>query len=87
MKAFDRFQQRSKKVYNGQSVLKNHFLHGYPKHYTDNTMDYSIVEQYKDHEYVWIIDKGIETLRTFPWHFKPTEHGEYKFPYVYKRSK
>jgi len=87
MRAVDRFEQRSKTVYNGQDVLKNHFLHGYPKHYTDDTMDYSIVEQYKDHDYVWIIDKRIETLRTFPWHFKPTTLGEYKFPYVYKRSK
>ena len=64
MRAVDRFEQRSKTVYNGQDVLKNHFLHGYPKHYTDDTMDYSIVEQYKDH-YVKLIVVNKKDLYQF----------------------
>lgn len=87
MRAIDKFQKYGRTVYNGQDVLKNHFLNGYPKHYTKDTMDYSIVEQYQDYDYVWIIDKDLETLRTFPWHFKPKEFGIHCFPYVYKRSK
>ena len=87
MRAFDRFERYGQKIYNGQDVLKNHFLHSYPIHYTEDTMDYSIVKDYQDHDYVWIVDKNIDTLRTFPWHFKPTEVGIHCFPYVYKRSK
>jgi|DEB0MinimDraft_10_1074344.scaffolds.fasta_scaffold00018_7 hypothetical protein len=87
MRAFDRFERYGQKIYNGQDVLKNHFLHSYPIHYTKDTMDYSVVKDYQDHDYVWIVDKNIETLRTFPWHFRPTEVGIHCFPYVYKRSK
>ena len=87
MRAVDKFSRYGRTVYNGQDVLKNHFLNGYPRHYTNDTMDYSIIDQYKDYDYVWIVDKDLETLRTFPWHYKPKEHGIHCFPYVYKRSK
>lgn len=88
MKAIDKFQRFGQTIYNSQDVLKNHILYKYPIHLTDNTEDHSVVEQYKDeHDYVWIVDKNIETLREFPWWFKPTEPAIYLFPYVYKSSK
>lgn len=86
MRAVDKFSRYGQQTYNGQDVLKNHFLTNYPKHFTNDTMDYSIVDQYKDYDYVWIIDKNIETLRTFPWHMRPKEHGVHVFPYVHLRS-
>ena len=87
MRAVDRFERFGQKVYNGQDVLKNHILNHYPIHLTDNTDDYSILEKYNT-DFVWIVDKSIETLRSFPWWFKPTEKDAiHIFPYVYKASK
>jgi hypothetical protein len=89
MRTVDRFTQRSKKIYNGQDVLKNHFLKRYPILYTDEPENYDQIKKYSDqHEYVWIVDRNIETLRSFPWHFNPTEKdAAHLFPYVYKKSK
>ena len=85
--AFDRFENFGRKTYNGQDVLKNHFLKIYPIHYTDNTEDESIVSQYTNDDYVWIVDNSIEVLGTFPWHFRPADNKKHVFPYIYKSSK
>ena len=85
MRTVDRFERYGQKIYNGQDVLKNHILKKYPIHVTDDTNDYSVVSQYTD-DYVWLVDKKIKTLSTFPWFFKPTEVAVHKFPYVYKAS-
>lgn len=89
MRAVDKFERFGQKIYNGQDVLKNHFLDQYPKHLTDNTDDYSVLSQYADqYEFVWLVDKNIETFRSFPWWFKPKEKDAvHLFPYVYKASK
>ena len=88
---FDKFNRFGKKTYNGQDVLKNHFLQIFPIHYTDNTEDESVAQQYAEQaDYVWIVDNSIEVLRTFPWHYRPTVHDNNKkhvFPYIYKGSK
>ena len=85
MNVIDKFERYGRKIYNGQDVLKNHILKKYPIHLTDDTNDHSIVDQY-DADYVWIVDKNIKTLNTFPWFFKPTEVAVHKFPYIYKSS-
>jgi hypothetical protein len=91
MRAIDRFNQRSNKTYNSQDVLKNHFLNCYPILRTSDTTDYSQVKKYKDqYEFVWLVEENIETLRSFPWHFRPNtdeQHLVHQFPYVYKKSK
>ena len=88
MRAIDKFQRFGQTIYNSQDVLKNHILYKYPIHLTDNTDDLSVVEQYaNEHDYVWIVDQTVDTLREFPWWFKPTEDAIYLFPYVYKLSK
>jgi predicted transcriptional regulator len=85
MRTVDKFERYGQKIYNGQDVLKNHILKKYPIHLTDDTNDYNVVSQYTD-DYVWLVDKNIKTLPTFPWFFKPTEVAVHKFPYVYKAS-
>lgn len=89
MRTIDKFERLGQNNYNGQSVLKNIYLKSYPVHLTDDTSDYSVVSQYADRaEFVWIVDKNIEVLKTFPWHFKPKEKDcVHLFPYVHKRSK
>jgi hypothetical protein len=89
MRPVDRFTQRSRKIYNAQDVLKNHFLKRYPILYTDDPENYDQIKKYADqHEFVWIVDRNIETLRSFPWHFRPTEkNAAHLFPYVYKKSR
>lgn len=91
MRTVDLFEQRSRKIYNGQDVLKNHFLKRYPILYSENTTDYDQIKKYADqHDFVWIVDKNIETLRSFPWHFRPNNDeldAVHQFPYVYKKSK
>ena len=91
MNIFEKFERYGQKTYNGQDVLKNHFLQIYPIHYTDNCDDETVATQYADKaDYVWIVNKNINVLRTFPWHFKPTEeqlNKKHVFPYVYKSSK
>ena len=88
---FDKFNRFGKKTYNGQDVLKNHFLQIFPVHYTDNTEDESVAQQYAGRaDYVWIVDKNVEILRSFPWHFRPNQEDNNKkhvFPYIYKGSK
>jgi hypothetical protein len=89
MTAFDKFEKFGQKIYNGQDVLKNHILNKYPVHLTDDTDDYEQIKSY-DSEFVWLVDKNIETLRSFPWWFKPSEDQKdsiHLFPYVYKNSK
>jgi hypothetical protein len=84
---FDKFSKFGQKTYNGQDVLKNHFLQIFPIHYTDNTDDESVACQYADRaDYVWIIDKNVEILRTFPWHFRPT-NNDYNKKHVFHIQK
>ena len=89
--AFDKFERFGRKTYNGQDVLKNHFLQIFPIHYTDNTDDESVVNQYKEQaDFVWIVDQSLDVLRTFPWHYRPIKEDYNKkhcFPYIYKGSK
>jgi hypothetical protein len=89
MRTVDRFAQRSRKIYNGQDVLKNHFLKRYPILYTDDIENYDQIKKYADqHEFIWIVDRSIETLQSFPWHFRPNEKDTvHLFPYVYKKSR
>ena len=72
MKAIDRFERFGTPVHNGQDFLKNHIFKKYPVVKTD---DYENLEQVwtsdYDSDYVWIVDKNIETYSTFPWFFKP----------------
>ena len=88
---FDKFERFGKKTYNGQDILKNHFLNIYPIHYTDNTVDESIAASYADQDdYVWIVDSSLDVIDSFPWHFRPSANETSKrhvFPYVYKGSK
>ena len=90
MTAFDKFAL-GQRTYNGQDILKNHILNKHPVHYTDDTDDYSQVDQYADkHDFVWLVENGLEVLPTFPWFFTPS--GEQRkaihlFPYIYKHSK
>lgn len=89
--AFDKFERFGKKTYQGQDILKNHILEKFPIHYTDNVEDYSVVKQYADqHEFVWLVETGIDVLRSFPWFFKPSakeRDAVHVFPYIYKSSK
>jgi hypothetical protein len=89
MKALEKFDRLGQNNYNGLSVLKNSYLKKYPIHLTTDTSDYSLVRPYAaDHEFVWLVDKNIKTLNTFPWHFNPDEKDcVHLFPYVHKRSK
>jgi len=86
--AFDKFEKFGKKVYNGQDVLKNHFLNTWPIHRTDNPEDETQALQYKDQaEWVWIIHEDLDLLDTFPLYVRPTAKGKVQvFPYVYKSS-
>lgn len=87
MRAIDKFKRYSRRVYNGQDVLKNQILDKYPIHYTNDTDDLTQVDQY-DSDYVWLVDENIELYRSFPLWFKPRgEKIHYMFPYVYKDSK
>ena len=89
MRAIDKFERLGQKIYNGQDVLKNSYLKSYPIHLTDDPSDYSVVTKYADRgDFVWLVNKNIKILKTFPWHFKPTEKDcVHLFPYVHKRSK
>jgi hypothetical protein len=91
MRSVERFNQRSRKIYNAQDVLKNHILKRYPILYTDTPEDYTQIKKYAgQHEFVWIVDKSISVLRSFPWHFKPAakdKDAAHLFPYVYKKSR
>lgn len=88
---FDKFERFGKDTYNAQDVLKNHFLTIYPIHYTNNTIDESVAEQYATQaDYVWIVDDSISVIDSFPWHYRPDSNEEPKrhaFPYVFKGSK
>jgi hypothetical protein len=89
--AFDRFDRFGQKTYQAQDILKNHILEKFPVHYTTDVEDYSVVEQYADqHEFVWLVEQGIESPRSFPWFFKPSSEQKdavHLFPYIYKSSK
>ena len=87
--AFDRFNLYKKQNYTALDTLKKHFLTTYPVHYTDNPIDESVAKRY-DADYVWIVDKNIDVLENFPWHFSPNQHepvARHVFPYVFKGSK
>jgi hypothetical protein len=89
--AFDKFERFGKKTYQAQDVLKNHILEKFPVHYTTDVEDYSVVKQYADkHEFVWLVEEGIQTLNSFPWFFRPSSDQKdsiHLFPYIYKSSK
>tara|TARA_R110000868_G_scaffold81659_2_gene230948 strand:+ start:14327 stop:18802 length:4476 start_codon:yes stop_codon:yes gene_type:complete len=91
MNVFDKFERFGQKTFNGQDILKNHILTQYPKVYTKNIEDYAQVSQYAETtDYVWLVEEGLDTLRSFPWWFKPSENENnaiHQFPYVYKASK
>lgn len=77
-------------VYNGQDILKNHFLHSHPIVYTEDTGDLTQVCQHAEtSSHAWLVDSKIESLRTFPWWFKippDCEDTVFQFPCVYKDS-
>lgn len=90
MNTINKFQRLQQPIYNGQDILKNHILKKFPIHYTDDTSNYEQCKQYASQaEYVWLVDKNIEVLKTFPWYFKPKkeEYGIHLFPYVRKKSR
>ncbi len=70
----------------GLDYLKNHFLTTHPIIKTDDTNNIDQAKQYADMaDFVWIIDKDVTPLSTFPWYFKPKENDcVYLFPYVCK---
>lgn len=89
--SINRFDLFDCKTNNAQDALKNRILNTYPIHYTDDVEDYEQVKQYKDQsEYVWLVDKSITVLKTFPWWFRPPKDSKetvFRFPYVYKTSR
>jgi CYTH domain-containing protein len=91
MTAFDRFDRVGQKTYNGQDILKNHILKRHPIHYTTDVEDYTQADQYADeHDFVWLVEKDFEVLRSFPWFFIPAKddrNSVHLFPYIYKASK
>jgi hypothetical protein len=91
MTAFDIFDRLGQKSYTGQDILKNHILKRHPIHYTTDVDDYSQVDQYADqHEFVWLVEKDFEVIRSFPWFFVPATEDKtsvHLFPYIYKASK
>lgn len=91
MNSVSRFEKFSKTIYNGQDVLKNHIFQCYPILHTDDVEDYEQVKDYAEvADYVWLVDKSIKVLDTFPWHFRPSaeqSNGIHLFPYVRKKSR
>jgi CYTH domain-containing protein len=91
MTAFDIFDRLGQKTYTGQDILKNHILKKHPIHYTTDVDDYSQVDQYADqHDFVWLVEKDFEVIRSFPWFFVPATEDKtsvHLFPYIYKASK
>jgi hypothetical protein len=89
--SINRFDLYQCKTNNSQDILKNHFLDSYPIHYTDDTSDYTQVKIYQGQsKYVWLVDKSVTVLNTFPWWFRPPTTAietVFRFPYVYKTSR
>lgn len=85
MNAVEKFNRFSKKIYNGQDVLKNQILTKHPVLFVDDTSDYSILKKYQEYDFVWLVDKKINLLHTFPLWFTPKEtNAIHLFPYVNK---
>ncbi len=85
MNTVEKFNRFSKEIYNGQDVLKNQILTTHPVLFVDDTSDYSILKDHTMHEFVWLVDKKIKLLNTFPLWFKPKEtNAIHVFPYVNK---
>lgn len=85
MNAVEKFNRFSKRIYNGQDVLKNQILNKFPVVYVEDTSDYSILKDYAEHEFVWLVNKNIQLLNTFPLWFRPSEKDAiHVFPYVNK---
>ena len=90
MRAIDRFERFGTPLHNGQDHLKNHIFEKYPVVETDNTEDLDQIWNAKfETEYVWLVDKNIQTLDSFPWFFRPTNQQPaiHSFPYVYRKSR
>jgi len=66
MNTVEKFNRFSKEIYNGQDVLKNQILTTHPVLFVDDTSDYSILKDHTMHEFVWLVDKKIKLLNTFP---------------------
>jgi hypothetical protein len=85
MNTVEKFNRFSKEIYNGQDVLKNQILTKHPVLFVNDTSDYSILKDYLMHEFVWLVDKKIKLLNTFPLWLKPKETDAiHVFPYVNK---
>jgi hypothetical protein len=85
MNAVEKFNRFSKKIYNGQDVLKNQILTKHPVLFVEDTSDYSILQKYQEYDFVWLVDKKINLLHTFPLWFIPKETDAiHLFPYVNK---
>lgn len=84
MRTIDKFNRFPSKPYNAFDILKNHIVEKYPIIYTDDTNDLSVVNNYY-YEFVWLVNKNIKVLDTFPWHLKPKEKDAiHVFPYMNK---
>jgi hypothetical protein len=85
MNTVEKFNRFSKEIYNGQDVLKNQILTKHPVLFVDDTSDYSVLKDYTMHEFVWLVDKKIKLLNTFPLWLSPRESNAiHVFPYVNK---
>ena len=91
MTAFDKFDRLGQKIYNGQDILKNHILKRHPIHYTTDLDDYTQADRYaNEHDFIWLVEKDFEVVRSFPWFFVPSpdeRNSIHLFPYIYKASK
>lgn len=90
MNTITKFSRFKTNTFNGQDVLKNHFLSKNPIIYTNDTNDYSQAAAfYGKSDYVWLINHEINLLREFPlWIRPPADKTDvaYEFPYVYSSS-
>lgn len=84
---FERFKTR---IFNGQDLLKSHFISKNPIIYTTDMTEYSQATLYREtSEYVWFINPSIELSRGFPLWFKPPKCNTdvvYEFPYKHLHS-
>jgi len=73
-------------TYNGQDVLKNHFLKKHPVIFTDDPEHiFQVHGKQSPTGYVWLVKHGIDVLHTFPWYFRPEKkkNAVHQFPHVY----
>lgn len=75
-------------VYNGQDVLKNHFLHKHPIVRTTSP-DPLQARGYKSSTgYVWLVQDGVEILDTFPMYFRAQKKNTvYQFPHMFDNTR